>query len=427
MIDIDSTIFIAFLIVNLVLGLFASRGVKTIRGFAVGDKFSTATLVFTIVATWSSGSFFIYAISESYRQGIGFISITVLGNFLGVLLVGTIFAPRMSEFIGGLSIAEAMGNLYGKSVRIITAFSGFIGVSGIIAIQLKIAGALFDYALGVPVVYGVILLGAVITLYSSLGGVKSVTFTDVIQFIFFSIMIPAIAYLLFTRVENKKVIDTFLTNPLFDFGSIFTFDNSQMYYHLYVLLWLAIPSFNPALFQRIAIAKDAKQASKAFIMASLIVFLLKAIICWVGFLILSIYPGISGNDIFKVIILDYTWVIGFKGLILAGIMAMVMSTVDSYINSSSILLTHDLKESLDIKFIRNELFATRVCSIIIGAISILFAMRDGSFLELFIWASLFYMPIVTVPFMMSVFGFRSSGSSVLAGMFAGFVVAMGWN
>ncbi len=199
-----------------------------------------------------------------------------------------------------------------------------------------------------------------------------------------------------------------------------------MYYHLYVLLWLAIPSFNPALFQRIAIAKDAKQASKAFIIASLIVFLLKAIICWVGFLILSIYPGISGNDIFKVIILDYTWVIGFKGLILAGIMAMVMSTVDSYINSSSILLTHDLKESLDIKFIRNELFATRVCSIIIGAISILFAMRDGSFLELFIWASLFYMPIVTVPFMMSVFGFRSSGSSVLAGMFAGFVVAMGW-
>ncbi len=221
MIDIDSTIFIAFLIVNLVLGLFASRGVKTIRGFAVGDKtFSTATLVFTIVATWSSGSFFISAISESYRQGIGFISITVLGNFLGVLLVGTIFAPRMSEFIGGLSIAEAMGNLYGKSVRIITAFSGFIGVSGIIAIQLKIAGALFDYALGVPVVYGVILSGAVITLYSSLGGVKSVTFTDVIQFIFFSIMIPAIAYLLFTRVENKKVIDTFLTNPLFDFGSI---------------------------------------------------------------------------------------------------------------------------------------------------------------------------------------------------------------
>ena len=59
MIDIDSTIFIAFLIVNLVLGLFASRGVKTIRGFAVGDKtFSTATLVFTIVATWIGGSFF---------------------------------------------------------------------------------------------------------------------------------------------------------------------------------------------------------------------------------------------------------------------------------------------------------------------------------------------------------------------------------
>ena len=42
-----------FISYQLGLGLFASRGVKTIRGFAVGDKtFSTATLVSTIVATW---------------------------------------------------------------------------------------------------------------------------------------------------------------------------------------------------------------------------------------------------------------------------------------------------------------------------------------------------------------------------------------
>jgi hypothetical protein len=45
----------------------------------------------------------------------------------------------MAEFLGKLSIAEAMGELFGEKVRIITAISSFIGVSGIIAIQLKIS------------------------------------------------------------------------------------------------------------------------------------------------------------------------------------------------------------------------------------------------------------------------------------------------
>ena len=58
--DIDNTIFVTFLVVNLALGLFASKGVNTIRGYAVGDKtFSTATLVFTIVSIWVSGEFFL--------------------------------------------------------------------------------------------------------------------------------------------------------------------------------------------------------------------------------------------------------------------------------------------------------------------------------------------------------------------------------
>ena len=286
---------------------------------------------------------------------------------------------------------------------------------------------LFEYALGVEHFYGTIFAGIIITLYSSLGGIRSVTFTDIIQFGTFGVIIPFIAYTLLSNIgDSKVIIDTLSKNPAFDYKSVFSFDNPQIYYYISLFLWLFIPNFNPAIFQRIAMAKDTKQVHDSFVIAAFIGLLLAALVCWIGVLVLSYYPNIDGQEILKHTISNYSWINGFKGLILSGIMAMVMSTVDSYINSSSILLTHDLKESLDIKFIRNELFATRVCSIIIGAISILFAMRDGSFLELFIWASLFYMPIVTVPFMMSVFGFRSSGSSVLAGMFAGFVVAMGW-
>ena len=63
---------------------------------------------------------------------------------------------------------------------------------------------------------------------------------------------------------------------------------------------------------------------------------------------------------------------------------------------------------------------------LIGVISIVFAMYGGNFFELILWTSTFYMPIVTVPFIMSIFGFRSSSKSVLIGMGAGFVVVVIW-
>ena len=426
--SIDIVIFIAFLVGNLAFGLWTSRGVNTLRGYAIGDKnFSTATLVATIVATWISGEFFFTSIAESYATGIGFIYTALLGDILGLFLVGSVFAPRMAEFLGKLSVAEAMGGLYGNSVRIITSISGFIGVAGIIAVQLKIAGLLFEYALGVDPVYGVILSGIVITLYSSLGGIKSVTLTDVVQFATFGVVIPVIAYFLLGKIESTQLItETLRNNPAFDYKVIFSFSNPQIYFYITLFLWGVIPSFNPAIFQRIAMAHDTKQASSSFIIASFVCLFLAAIVCWIGILVLSSHPNMSESEIFKFILTNSGWIIGFKGVILIGIMAMVMSTVDSYINASAVLIAHDLRQSLNITFIKNELFATRMGSMLIGLVSILFAMRQGSFMELFIWASMFYMPVVSVPFILAILGFRSSTKAVLIGMGAGFFVAMVW-
>ena len=59
--NIDTIIFVGFLIINIVLGLTSSRGIKTIREYAVGNRnFSTATIAATIVATWITGEVFFY-------------------------------------------------------------------------------------------------------------------------------------------------------------------------------------------------------------------------------------------------------------------------------------------------------------------------------------------------------------------------------
>jgi hypothetical protein len=112
---------------------------------------------------------------------------------------------------------------------------------------------------------------------------------------------------------------------------------------------------------------------------------------------------------------------------LAGIMAMIMSTVDSYINATSVLIVHDFLKPLKINFIKSELISARIVSILIGILALNLALYEGTLLELIIITCSFYMPIVTVPFIMAIMGFRSTEKSVIIGMLAGFITVISWD
>jgi len=173
--QIDIAIFIGFIALTMIVGLSSSYGIKSMREYAIGDKkFSTATIAATIVATRAGGNYFFMIISETYANGLYFIW-SQLGGVIAMLFLGAFFAPRMGEFLNNLSIAEAMGSLYGKNVRIITAITGFMVSGGLLAGQLKVSGLMFEYCFGYPEVYGIIIGGILVTFYSAFGGLRSVT------------------------------------------------------------------------------------------------------------------------------------------------------------------------------------------------------------------------------------------------------------
>lgn len=78
--NLEIIIFSAFLVINLVMGLYFSKGVNTIKEYAVGDRnFSTATIVATLVATWITGEFFFGDIVENYNNGMYMMWAGVIG------------------------------------------------------------------------------------------------------------------------------------------------------------------------------------------------------------------------------------------------------------------------------------------------------------------------------------------------------------
>lgn len=424
--QIDIAIFIGFMLATISIGLFSGYGITNLREYAIGDKkFSTATIAATIVATWAGGQDFVMIISETYENGLYFI-FSQLGEVLAILLVGMVFAPRMGEFLNNLSIADAMGSLYGKPVRLISAVTGVMVSWGLLAGQLKVSGLVFEYCFNLPEVYGILIGGMIVTLYSSFGGIKSVTFTDVVQLLTFATMLPTLAFCIFDKVGDVNIfVNTITTHPLFDYNKVFDFSQYKSLYFLFLFLIYLVPGFSPASFQRVVMAKSTEQAKRSFIIAALLWLFVISTLFFISILILSTKPNFDTKNIVKHILLEQSYS-GLRGFILAGIMAMVMSTADSFINAASVLFVHDLCKPLGIK-IKNELRSTRSFALCFGISSIFLALSSKSLLELVVMASMFSMPVVTVPFLMTILGFRSTGKSVLIGMIGGSVTVILWN
>lgn len=424
--NIDAVIVALFLIGNLTIGLLHSTNKKTLREYAVGSKsFSTGTITATIVATCIGGGFFSGAITETYKQGLYFL-IPALGEPLCLIVVGYFLVPRMGEFLNNISIADALGNLFGKYVQIITAMAGIFLCIGIVALQFKVGSTIMQIFFDVEGFYSILICAIITTVYSAFGGIKAVTFTDIIQFFTFGAIIPIISLTIWgTLHDPNTVFSTLAHNPLFDYEQVFDFSNSKFVSSFFLLLFFLLPGFQPVFFQRIIIASNTEQGSKAFIIGGLICLVMLLIISWIGILLLSDKPNLDPNNLLPYIISTYNYT-GLKGVTAVGIMAIIMSTADSYINSAAVLFTNDILKPLNINYKKlvNELTSACLFSFFVGIIGFFLAFKASTVLNLLLLIFSFYMPIVSVPLLFAVFGFRSTSVSVLTGMFGGFITVI---
>ncbi|MBM3467280.1 MAG: alkaline phosphatase [Alphaproteobacteria bacterium] len=427
--NIDIIIVAVFLTLNLICGLLSGYGIRNIREYAIGNKnFSTATIVAAIAATWIGGSNFSITVAETHKQGIFFL-ICSLAEAVSFWLIAYFYAPRMAEFLGKLSIAEAMNDIYkNRYIRGIIAIFSTVPAIGRIAMQFLVLHSLLSLWLGMPGVYATTLSSLIIIIYSTFGGIKSVTFTDIIQFFTFGVVTPMVAFLIWKSFDsNEPVITAIITDPILNYSLVSDSQKEVINDTLYLCLFLMIPLLDPAIFQRISMAKSTSQVSKSFIIAIFFILLCDALVHTIIGVLFRADPNITDINADNVIqyILDHYLTYGLKGAFVVGIMAMVMSTADSYINSSSVLLSYDFIRSTGINLTeKKELFLARIFSLFVGVIALGVSLFAENLLELLLSVYSFYMPVVTVPFTLAIFGFRSSARAVLIGMVAGFVTVL---
>ncbi|WP_196759639.1 sodium:solute symporter family protein, partial [Orientia tsutsugamushi] len=427
--NIDIILVGLFLIANLAIGLWYGKEVKSVRDYAIsGRNFSTAALTATLLATWIGGGTFSFRLYEIYSIGILAV-LGVIGHILNFLTNAYVLIPRMQEFLGKLSVSDVMGDLYGKHVRIITAICSIIRASTGIAIQIKVFSTMFNHFLGMGSVYATIISSMVVIIYSAFGGIRAVVFTDIFQSLAFGAFIPTLAILIWGMFGSwESIVNTLTTNPIFDPKILLDYSshNTLKYYGMFFYYFL--PEMNPAMFHRVLLARSTVQAANAF---KIMLFMYLSFCIFVGFIgltLLSSHQNIDASNLVPYIIDSYAYP-GFKGLVVIGISAMLMSTADSYINSASIIFVNDLCKPLGL-FQTNaklEFKAVRIFAIFIGVLGLYIALLQKNLLDIILFGASFYTPIVGIPLMFTMLGFRTTTRVIVSGMIAGISTTFIWN
>jgi SSS family solute:Na+ symporter len=116
-------------------------------------------------------------------------------------------------------------------------------------------------------------------------------------------------------------------------------------------------------------------------------------------------------------------------LAIAGILAVVMSSADSFLNSASVAFVNDIVNPLRKEKLSNRkgLLWARLATLVTETLAVIFAIRIQSLLGILLYAYNFWSPIILVPLASTMLGIKSSPLAFIAGASAGIGSAYGWN
>ena len=186
----------AFLLTTLILSLWASRGIKTMKDYALANStLSTSVGTITLMATYiGTGSIAMpyYAYYYGINQAIFPLFVTI-----SFLIVGSLIAPHMVHFQDCITIGDLMHKFYGKQAQILTGVIYLVVSVVVITAQLRAIGYINSHALGLSPSWMILGIGLIVVAYTSLSGMRGVAYTDVLQFIVMAVVMALLVNMLF--------------------------------------------------------------------------------------------------------------------------------------------------------------------------------------------------------------------------------------
>jgi len=342
----DYAIFFIYLLATVFIGVWFSRGQSSLdEYFLAGRNMNRFVIAMTILASLFSGISYLAAPSEVYTNGFAFAWI-VMSFFIATPFTAIWLMPHFynSRYI---TVYHYLEDRFGLSLRLFS--SGLF----ILRVTLWLAAATYAPALalrevtGLPLGFTIVITGLVTTVYTVLGGMKAVIWTDVMQlFVLFG------GQLLITFVAAAKVDGGFagiwdicVANDRLDLS--FSRDPSVRVTFWGVIIGGAFLSLvqmatDQVSVQRYLSAGSMREAQRALWIKLLMTLPVLVLFYGTGLVLYAFYqqygdPIAAGHIAKGDQILPYFVITqlpaGLPGLLIAAIFAASMSTVSAGVNS----------------------------------------------------------------------------------------------
>ena len=335
-----------------VLGHFSKKENNLGDFYLANRGMSGFVLFLTLYATQYSGNTMIGFSGRAYRQGFtSLVTITFMCAIVGLYFI---YAPKLynlSKKHKFITLGDYVDYRFNSAALVISiSIISIIALGNYILTNLKAIGFLVEGVTGgqVSFINAIIILSFIMVAYETLGGMRSVAWTDMIQGILLLIGVVAIFIIVHYEYGGISVISTKLQKIRPDFWDIPSWNDKLLWFSTILIVSIGV-SVYPHAIQRIYAARSASVLKKSLQIMVFMPFVTTLFMVIVGIVGASEIVGLDRIDSEQISILlladliekipSVAWLLI---IFLAAAIAAIMSTVDSALLAISSIVTQDL-------------------------------------------------------------------------------------
>jgi len=419
---IDLTIFVVYMLLMLSVGFFFLKKNKDTDDYYVGGrKMSSFHVGLSVVATDVGGGFSIGLGGLGFIMGIAG-SWMLFTGLIGAWLTAVVLIPKVSKLSGELKLftfPQIFGHFYNGKVALLAGIISAIGYIGFTSSQIlagaKLASASF---VGLDMRTALIIMGAIAVVYTVMGGLKAVIYTDTIQWI---ILMGGLIFigipLSYFAIGGLEALKNTVHPEFFSFGNV-SWQQLVNWGITIIPIWFV----GMTLYQRIYSTRSKKDAQRAWFIAGIFEWPVMAFIGVIlglfsrvavdnGMFASMGYETIAGLDaeMGLPLLLRTVLPVGLMGLMMSAYFSAIMSTADSCLMAASGNVLTDILERISPvkRSVKSTLRLSQLLTLIIGTMALLLALTMTNVLELMLYSYAFMVSGLFIPLLGAFFWKKS--------------------
>jgi len=362
-----------YLALILLVSFLFSRKLQSLEDFFLAARSLPAVLIYlSLTASWLGATSTLVSIDEAYAKGLS--SFWIVG--IPAVLTVTVFAFFLTRPIRRLPIItlpDLFEMRYGRVVRHVAAVLIVWYMALLAASQMVALGNFLKEFLGTSYFFGLVAGTAVVLIYSIGGGLFSVVVTDAFQFFFLMTGVAGLfVFLLGTSSLSEASATASQMGKIGYFNIFLGLERNILIVVSFTLAWI----ISPIAWQRIQ-ASRSDSAARWGLMSSGVTFLLFfGVIAMIGILSLPLLKSELPNTTVLAFLLTTKTGRILGGIIFIAIIAAIMSTMDTAINTGALSLTRDIFQQIFPQGkLKNIIQTSRLATFLVGTVSFLIATR----------------------------------------------------